>query len=139
MDIAKTRIEFERGFEMSLDINQTFQEKIRAIFTRNEWDSKQFCDQTGLEPIMFSRMNQPGYTPNMRTLTAVCMALKLDVPTTEDLLKSVGLAFSPVNRVHRAYVYLLENCKDVSIEDCNTILTSFGIGRNDLLGTIQRK
>ena len=133
------RADFDRSFNMSLEINKTFHEKITAIFEKKHVYSSTFCDCTGLEPMMFTRMNRPGYNPNMRTVMSVCVGLGLDVLTTESLLKSAGLAFSPVNRVHFAYIYLLENCKGMNIEDCNNILESFGIDKKDFLGTIPRK
>ena len=133
------RANFERGFEMSLSINKTFYEKITTIFKKENWNAKTFCALTGLEAIFFTRMNRPGYKPNIRTLMAVCVALQLDVLTAANLLKSVGLAFSPECRVHQAYIFLLKNCKGMSIGKCNKILLSFKIDKKDLLGTIQRK
>lgn len=136
----KMRADFDRSFEMSLAIHKSFNEQIKEILKREHWNSKIFRDCTGLEPMMFTRlMNKPDYKPNMRTLVAVCVSVGLDIVNTESLLKSLGLAFSPTNRVHRAYLYLIENCKKMSIEDCNEILKSFGIEKKDFLGTIQRK
>lgn len=136
----KMRADFDRSFEMSLVIHKSFNEQIKEILKREHWNSKIFRDCTGLDSMTFTRlMNKPDYKPNMRTLVTVCVAVGLDVVNTESLLKSLGLAFSPINRVHRAYLHLIENCKGMSIEDCNEILKSFGIGEKDLLGTIQRK
>ena len=74
----------------------------------------------------------------LNLVISVCVGFKLDTVSTRLLLESAGLGFNMNNRVHRAYLYIIEYFKDANIETCNEILEYLGVPKSKRLGSCER-
>ena len=94
---------------------------------------------TGLNSGIFhANMYKPDCTVDMALVISMCIGFKLGPALTQRLLQSAGLTFRFENPEHIAYIFLLEYCKDFTIEQCNEFLQSLGIKRTKQLGSYRR-
>lgn len=75
---------------------------------------------------------------DMALVVSMAIGFKLDPLLTERLLQSAGLAFRLDNPEHLAYMFLLEYCQDLGVEECNKILDRLGIRKTRQLGSHSR-
>jgi len=129
--------DFEAEYQLSLSINKTFQEQISLIMKKKHWNSSVFTEKTGLDYMTYNRVMQ-GKNLEIKTVISRCLGLKLNIGITQELLKLKGHALSPVDRVHIAYSYLIENYKNMDIEQANELLSDWGIEKKHFLGSQSR-
>lgn len=72
---------------------------------------------------------------DMSIVMSICIGLKLSSVLTDRLLQSAGLAFRLDNPEHLAYIFLLEYCKDLDIDQCNQLLKDLHIRKERWLGS----
>lgn len=108
------------GNEVKLDIPRAVKltKLSKGIFQTNMWKSNCVVD--------------------MALVISMAIGFQLSNATTNRLLQSAGLAFRLDNPEHIAYMFLLEYCQGMSVEDCNKILNSLGIRKSRQLGSHPR-
>lgn len=98
------------------------------------------CDLTGLNRnIFYTNMYKPDCVIDMALVVSISIGFKLGPILTQRLLQAAGLAFRLENPNHIAYIYILENCGDLTIEECNEVLESLGVKKTKRLGSYERK
>lgn len=136
-------------YKRSLEHNMSFVEHLGLIlkdFGVKEGENEkitEFSDITGISVSTINRLIkgkqkrdgvEKDYFPLMRTVITLCKALKYDVLMTETLLESLGFKFDKTRKLHYTYCFILSNCQELDIDDCNILLKMIGAKRNELLG-----
>lgn len=95
---------------------------------------------TKLNPDVFRKsIRNPNANIDMSIIMSICIGLRLSPILTDRLLQSAGLAFRLDNPEHLAYIFLLEYCKDFTIDQCNQLLEDLGVRKERRLGSHGRK
>lgn len=126
---------FNSDYGLSLKINHTLKEQIETIIAEKNIDTVEFCNKTGYDSNRFYRMKR-GEAPSMVTLVTFCMAFDISIQNTVEILRSLGVTFSPTDKVHAAYCYLISECRGKSLYDCNEILKGLSISEKHYLGDL---
>ncbi|MCL2107029.1 MAG: hypothetical protein FWH26_08255 [Oscillospiraceae bacterium] len=112
-----------------------FHKRLDAFMTFRKWTSLRFTQHTGLDASLYSKMKGgQRKRPDMRTLTAIFMGLRLPLHIAEDLLRSAGMAFTN-SLEDRAYRYLFMMMNGATIDECNDFLSTQGV---PLLGSFSK-
>lgn len=130
--------EFNETYKMSTIVQKPFGEAIREIIKTKGLTIKQASELTGLNEGIFYSMRRPNPHIEIRLVISICIGFKLDSVSTQLLLQSAGCGFNMNNRIHRAYLYVIEYYKDSDIEYCNEILECLGIPKSKRLGSASR-
>ena len=78
---------------------ETFQEKMLSYLNASGMKNSEFYNSIQISKQMFSKIQSSrNYQPEKRTALAMCIALKLDLDETNDLLQRAGYAFSPASK-----------------------------------------
>jgi hypothetical protein len=95
---------------------------------------------TKLNPNIFrENMYKANCTVDMALVISMSIGFQLGPTLTDRLLKAAGLAYRLDNPEHIAYIFLLEYCSDLNIEQCNKILEELGIPKTRRLGSYGRR
>lgn len=119
--------EFERDFEMDKEINIPIKELMEKLNYKYKFDYNLFIDETGMSPQTFNNIVHGIKVPHIKTLVAFCIIYKIDVKNAIDILRAWGYGFKPGNKVHHAYIKLLENYSGEAIDVCNEYLKKIEI------------
>ena len=99
---------------------ETFQQRLFKLIDASGMD-----DVTVYKKV-FSRIRcKADYKPKKKTAVAFAVALKLDLPTTLDLLSRAEIAFSPSSRFDLIVTYFITN-KIYDIYEINAALFKYG-------------
>lgn len=99
-------------------------------------DKKKAEELTKLNYSVFTRMYKPNCTIDMALIISMCIGFKLSPVLAQRLLQSAGLDFRLDNPDHIAYLFLLEHCKDYTIDECNEVLEKLGVPETRRLGSM---
>lgn len=78
---------------------KTFQERLLELIDESGMDDVTVYKKANIDRKVFSKIRcNTDYRPQKKTAVAFAIALKLDLPTMQDLLSRAGIAFSPSNR-----------------------------------------
>lgn len=99
-------------------------------------DRNHFAQVTGLGPSTYDRIKSGAddYVPSLKTFMTLCMVYQVNLTLVRELRRSYGYDFNAKNRVHQAYLYLLENCRGKSISYCNKVLKNLEVEEKYYLG-----
>lgn len=100
--------------------------------------NKKLIEVTQLSSSICSKLkNDKAYNPNMNTIVALCIGLKLSFEETEYLLKQKGYAFSPEIKAHHAYTVFLKFYRLLGwgVNECNKLLVEWNIDKKYYLGS----
>lgn len=112
-----------------------FCQRVMSFVKYRKWYPEDFIENTGLDVNTYSKLkNGRVKRPDMRTLIAVFVGLRLPLPIVEDLLRSAGMAFTQ-SKSDRAYRYVILTMNGATIEECNAFLQEQGV---PLLGSIAK-
>ncbi|MDO4459879.1 MAG: macro domain-containing protein [Clostridia bacterium] len=76
------------------NLGESFQHMLfRKIDERGISDSDCY-NKANIDRRLFSKLKNPGYTPNKKTVLALCIALELNIEETEELLDTLGYSLS---------------------------------------------
>ncbi len=93
---------------------------------------------TGLNRNVFYNMYKLNAVVDISMVVSMCIGFNLNETFTHELLHSAGLSFRLDNPEHQAYLFLLQYCKDMPIEDCNDILEKIGVPKARRLGSYSK-
>lgn len=75
---------------------ETFQQRLFSLIDQSGMDDVTVYKRANIDRKLFSKIRcRPDYQPKKKTAVAFAIALKLDLPTTIDLLSRAEIAFSP--------------------------------------------
>lgn len=131
---------FREYYNLTSDSQETYGQVLLRIMKKGEISPAKAERLTGLNRSLFSeeKLKQPGGSVLKRFVVSIGVGFNLDVHLTEYLLELCGMKFNESNYVDKAYIYVLEECKEKNIKECNTILKELGVTGKDLLGELER-
>lgn len=127
--------DFERTFQTSNVVHSTANEQLWKYMQAQKWNSTIFVYRTNLDPMTYTRVQDPHHKFKLPTLVAIGIGLKLDLSSMEEVLKLAGLSFRVDDRNQQAYKYLFTAFYGRSIDECNDFLRSINV---PILGTKER-
>lgn len=129
---------FDKEFLETSDSQRSYEKILLNLMKKKDLSVQKASELTGLNEILFKNLNKTGGRIQKRFIISIAVGFKLDVHLTEYILESCGMTFCESNKVDKAYIYLLESCKDRDISECNAILRDLGIDGKDMLGELSR-
>lgn len=132
--------EFNEAYEVSQAVQKPFGEAVLDVMRiKGLKGAGDFTEHTGLNRNIFYTMQKADSNIELNLVISICIGFKLDTVSTHLLLQSAGLSFNMNNRVHRAYLYVIEYYKETDIDTCNKILEYLDIPESKRLGSSTRK
>lgn len=136
----------ERIYAQAPDVQKPFGDTVddimRSLGLTKKWGGKEILDTkvaselTGLNSEIFRRnMYKPNCTIDMALVISICIGFNLSSTLSGSLLRSAGLNFRLSNPEHLAYIFLLEHCNELDIDECNKILEYLGVPKARQLGS----
>lgn len=144
---AKEALEelYKEASALTLPFGKTVEDIMKAKGLTKTWGNKVILDVpkavelTGLSKGVFqTNMWKDDCVVDMSLVVSLAIGFKLTPVLTERLLQSAGLAFRLDNPEHIAYMFLLEYCQDLSVQECNNILDALGGRKTRQLGSHSR-
>lgn len=132
------KAKFEEEYNLTSDAQKTYGQIIAGIMKKKEIDAKKAEELTRLNRKLFKNLDEPGGSIKKRFVVSIAVGFGLDVHMTEYILESCGMRFNTNDRLDKAYIYIIENYKGCSIDDCNGILRDLGVDGDDMLGELER-
>ena len=136
---------YKEASALTLPFGETVAEIMKKKGLTKIWRDKEILDipkaaeLTGLSKGIFqTNMWKENCVVDMSLVVSLAIGFKLTPLLTDRRLQSAGLAFRLDNPEHLAYMFLLEYCQDLSIQDCNEILDALGVRRTRQLGSHSR-
>ncbi len=103
----------------------TFQERLFQLIDESGMDDVTVYKNANIDRKVFSRIRcNQDYQPSKKTAIAFAIALKLDLPTTKDLLSRAGMALSPSSRFDLIITYFVSH-KIYDIFEINAALFQY--------------
>lgn len=130
--------EFEEEYNLTSDAQKTYGQIIKRIMEKKGLNAAKASELTGLNQALFYNLDKPGGSIQKRFVVSIAVAFSLDVHITEYILESCGMRFNVNDRLDKAYIYIIENYKGLSIEEYNGILRDLGVKGKDMLGELER-
>lgn len=130
----------EKDREKNNQVITPFCEIAKRIIGNDNY--KQFEYKTGLSANMYYdiQKRKGKDTPCQKsTIVSLCIGYGMGLQVANELLKSEGSAFIPNCDRDEAYIILLTEFRDKSIDECNYILEKMNIKPSDRLGQYARK
>lgn len=130
---------FKNAYEVSTAVQKPFGEAVVEVMRiKGLKGPSDFAEYTGLNPNIYYTMQKPDCNIKLNLVISICIGFKLDTVSTQLLLQSAGCGFNMNNRIHRAYLFLIEHYKNADIEKCNYILEILGVPASKRLGSYER-
>lgn len=105
---------------------KSFQQRLFELIDLSGLDDVTVYKKANIDRKVFSRIRcKPDYKPTKKTAVAFAVALRLDLPTTQDLLARAELALSPSSRFDLIVSYFITH-KIYDIFEINTALFKYG-------------
>lgn len=105
---------------------ESFQQRLFKLIDASGMDDVTVYKAANIDRKVFSRIRcKADYKPTKKTAVAFAIALKLDLPTTLDLLSRAEIAFSPSNKFDLIVAYFISN-GNYDIFKINAALFKYG-------------
>ncbi len=124
---------FEDNFGIDGKLEKNFSEKFNILREEKEIEVDEFMEETGLSDEIFDNYCKGKSDPSLRSITAFCHAFEFDRNAFDSLLKAGGFTVNYRKKRDCAYAFIITDCADLSIEDCNKILKKIGLKEHELL------
>lgn len=128
--------------EVQKPFGETVEGIMKSLGLTKKWGKREILDVntaselTGLNPEIFRKnMYKPSCVIDMALIVSICIGFKLSPILTQKVLLSAGMDFRLSNPEHLAYIFLLEHCNELDIDECNKILEYLGVPKTRQLGS----
>lgn len=116
----------ELNDSMKYDLEESFSQRLLKIIDSKNLSDSDVYNKANIDRRLFSKIRSNiDYSPSKQTVLAFCIALKLDIDDTEDLLQRAGYALSYSNRADLIVRYFIEEIDDYTLFDVDEALLSF--------------
>lgn len=89
---------------------ETFSQKLLSLIDQKDYRDAEVYHRANLDRRHFAKIrSNPAYAPKKNTVLAFCIALRLDLQESEDLLRRAGYAFSPCSHADLIVRYFIEH------------------------------
>ena len=89
---------------------ETFSQKLLSLIDQKDYRHAEVYHRANLDRRHFAKIrSNPAYAPKKNTVLALCIALRLDLQESEDLLRRAGYAFSPCSHADLIVRYFIEH------------------------------
>lgn len=119
--------QFENQFKRSQDIGTTANAVLWSHMQSQKWNTSIFQDKTLLNPMAYSRVQNPTHPFKMPQLIAMGVGLALPLTEMNTILSLAGMAFSVTDKAQQAYQFLFTGLSGCTIYECNDFLESVGV------------
>ena len=135
-DVVK---DFDEIYAVSQAVQKPFGEAVIEVMRIKGLNGPaDFTEYTGLNRNIYYTMQKPDSNIELNLVISICVGFQLDTVSTQLLLQSAGLGFNLNNRIHRAYLYIIEYYKDTGLDNCNEILKCLDVPESKRLGSSER-
>ena len=132
-DIENLVSQFEENFGIDGKLEKNFSEKFKILLKEKDIEVDEFVEETGLSEDIFDNYCKGKSDPSLRSITAFCHAFEFDRNAFDSLLKAGGFTVNYRKKRDCAYAFLITDCADMSIEECNNFLRKVGLQEHELL------
>ena len=106
---------------------ETFSQKLLSLIDQKDYRDAEVYHRANLDRRHFAKIrSNPAYAPKKNTVLALCIALRLDLQESEDLLRRAGYAFSPCSHADLIIRYFIEH-GEYDIFAVNEMLFHYGL------------
>lgn len=135
---AEQRAAFDKEFTETSDSQPLYEEIVAKLMKRKRLNEKDAAALTGLNESLFLGLDKPDGKIEKRFVVSIGVGFQLGVHLTQYILESAGMKFRQTDRLDKAYMYILENCKGKDIPYCNGVLRDLGIEEKYMLGELTK-
>lgn len=125
--------EFNNEYDLRDGICYSFAEKFKSICESKGITKQVFAEKVGMDETTFRNYMKGKKDPSLKGLTAFCLAFEIDSLTFQNLLWSGGYSINLKKKRDCAYHFIITNCMNFSVKQCNDFLKQLGISEADLL------
>lgn len=147
--VDDARKQLEAIYDDAPAVYKSFGETVEDIMVTlgitKKWAGKTILDTTkaeqltGLNKDIFRKnMYKRDCVVDMALVISICIGFQLSDHYTGWLLNAAGLHFRLDNPDHLAYIFLLDYCRDMTINECNEVLEKVGVRKSRQLGSHPR-
>ena len=104
---------------------ETFSQKLLSLIDQKDYRDAEVYHRANLDRRHFAKIrSNPAYAPKKNTVLALCIALRLDLQESEDLLRRAGYAFSGASKSDVIISYFIEH-ERYDIYEINEMLFAY--------------
>lgn len=114
--------------ELVVEPEASFSETLLQYIKDKKLNDSDVYNRANIDRRLFSKIrNNKDYKPSKPTILALCIALKLDIDKTEDLLERAGFALSHSDKADIIVRFFIEEKEDYTLFDVDEALISFDL------------
>lgn len=107
---------------------ETFSEMLLRIIDEKGLKDSEVYKRANIDRRLFSKIRgDEDYVPSKKTAISFCLALRLNLDETKNLLSKAGYALSEASRFDLIITYLIEN-GEYNVHFANIVLDDYGLG-----------
>lgn len=95
--------------DIIIELDESFSETVLRLIDEKGLKDSDVYNSINMDRRLFSKMRNSGYSPSKQTAISLCIALKLDLQETNDLLNKAGYSLSHSNMADVIIEYFIKN------------------------------